>query len=155
MPQSYMSGKPNKKVVDGLKQVLADTFVLYGKTHSFHWNVEGANFQTLHELFGVQYTEMWNAMDEIAERIRTLGAYAPNTYAEMIKSASLKETTQTPDAESMVDILANDNTAIVEGIYKALRAAQDAGDEGTTDMMIGRSQIHEKNAWMLRSHLKG
>jgi starvation-inducible DNA-binding protein len=105
-------------------------------------------------MFGVQYTEMWNAMDEIAERIRTLGAYAPNTYAEMIKCANLKETSQTPDADSMVDILANDNSAIVETLYKALRAAQDAGDEGTTDMMIGRSQIHEKNAWMLRSHLK-
>ena len=155
MSQPYQTGDANKAVVDALQKVLADTFVLYAKTHSFHWNVEGPHFQSLHELFGEQYTEMWNAMDDIAERIRALGAYAPNTYSEMIKNASIGETSQTPDANSMLEILANDNTAVVDTIYTAIKAGQEAEDEGTTDMMIARSQEHEKYAWMLRSHLKG
>ena len=155
MTQNYMTGDANKSVVDALQIVLADTFVLYAKTHSFHWNVEGALFQQLHELFEEQYTEQWAAMDEIAERIRALDAYAPNNYASMIENASLSETSQTPDAMEMVKILADDNTAIIDTLYKGIEAAQEAGDEGTTDMLIARSQVHEKNAWMLRSLAKG
>ena len=150
-----MEGNANKEIVAELQKVLADTFILYFKTHSFHWNVEGPYFQQLHTMFEEQYNELWNATDEIAERIRSLDSYAPNTYASLIDIASLKETSQTPDASGMLSILESDNQAIVKTIYQALRVAEEAGDEATTDMMIERSQIHEKAAWMLRSSQKG
>ena len=95
--QPYMNGKQNKDVTEGLTKVLADTFVLYLKTHSFHWNVEGPNFHSLHELFEEQYTELWEATDELAERIRALGEYAPNGWADMNKHASLKEAGNLPN----------------------------------------------------------
>lgn len=141
----------SKEIVAGLEKVLADTFVLYFKTHSFHWNVEGPHFKALHDLFMEQYTELWNATDEIAERIRSLGDYAPNSWDSMAKNASLQETGQTPDAMAMVEMLANDNTAITETMKPVLDSAQNAGDEVTADLMIQRMAIHEKAAWMLRS----
>ncbi|MCB9988014.1 MAG: DNA starvation/stationary phase protection protein [Rhodospirillales bacterium] len=141
----------SKQVVDGLNKILADTFFIYFKTHSFHWNVEGPQFKSLHDLFMLQYTELWNATDEIAERIRTLGAYAPNSWAEMDKIASLQEVGQTPDAMEMVKMLADDNVAIANSMKTVLKAAQDADDEVTADLLIGRITIHEKAAWMLRS----
>ena len=141
----------NKEIAAGLTKVLADTFVLYFKTHSFHWNVEGPQFKALHELFMDQYTELWNATDEIAERIRALDEYAPNSWDGMVKNASLQETGQTPDAGAMVEMLANDNVAIVGTMKPVLQAAQDAGDEVTADIMIQRIAVHEKAAWMLRS----
>lgn len=154
MSQPYMSGTANTKLVEALKKVLADTYVLYFKTHSFHWNVEGPRFKSLHELFEIQYTELWAALDELAERIRALDAYAPLNSKEMVQGASLKDAGQMPDADGMVQALADDNAAIVKTIYAAIEAAQEAGDEGTTDMMVARSQIHEKTAWMLRSMTK-
>ncbi len=141
-------------VAQGLTKVLADTFVLYFKTHSFHWNVTGPQFKSLHDLFGVQYTEMWTATDVIAEQIRTLGEFAPNAFKDILAAASLKETGQTPDAKEMVKRLAADNRAIVEKtLYPALHAAQEAEDEATADLLIGRIQAHEKAAWMLESSL--
>ena len=145
----------NKALVDGLNKVLADTFVLYFKTHSFHWNVEGPNFKGLHELFELQYNELWTATDEIAERIRTLGEYAPNNWDGMVKNATLQENGQTPDYKAMVEILANDNIAITDTMKPVLKAAQDSGDEVTADLMIQRMAVHEKAAWMLRSSAKG
>jgi starvation-inducible DNA-binding protein len=149
-----MNGKDNKELVEGLNKVLADTFLLYFKTHSFHWNVEGPQFGTLHAMFMEQYTEMWNATDEIAERVRALGAYAPDSMAAMMKRAALQETGQTPDWKAMVTMLANDNEAITGTIKPLLEAAQEAGDEVTADIMIKRMTIHEKNAWMLRASAK-
>lgn len=145
----------NKKITDGLTKVLADTFVLYFKTHAFHWNVEGSHFKPLHELFEEQYTELWESTDELAERIRALDAYAPLSMTEITKHASLQETGQMPDAAAMVEQLANDNAEIVKNIFPVLRAAEDAGDEATTDMLIERVSVHEKAAWMLRSTAKG
>lgn len=142
-----------KKLAEGLRKVLADTFVLYLKTHSFHWNVTGPQFKSLHELFMEQYTELWNATDEIAERIRILGDWAPNGWADMMKNASLTETGQLPDAAGMVQALADDNRAIVRTIMPVLKAAQEAGDEATADILIQRIQVHEKAAWMLASSL--
>ena len=153
--QPYMNGKDNKIIVDGLTKVLADTFVLYLKTHSFHWNVEGPHFQSLHTLFMTQYTELWNATDEIAERIRALGSYAPNSWQSMAKVTSLQETGQTPDWKAMLSMLANDNELIVGTMKPVLEAAQNAGDEVTADLMIQRITAHEKAAWMLRSTAKG
>jgi len=141
----------SKAVTDGLKKVLSDTFVLYFKTHSFHWNVEGPHFKALHELFEEQYTELWTATDEIAERLRTLGEYAPNNLEAMIKYASLGESGQTPDSKAMIDMLASDNTAIVDTMRPVLHTAQEKDDDVTMDMMIRRMAVHEKAAWMLRS----
>ena len=146
--QSYIG---NKEIIDGLTKVLADTFVLYFKTHSFHWNVVGPRFKSLHELFEEQYTELWNATDEIAERIRALDGFAPNTFKDILDKASLTETGQTPDADSMLEILANDNEQIVGPMHKLVEIAQDAGDEVTADMMIGRITVHQQAAWMLKS----
>ena len=140
-----------KKVAEELKKSLADTFVLYFKTHSFHWNVTGPNFKSLHDLFEEQYTEIWEATDEIAERIRTLGEYAPNNFAELQDVASLTPSGQTPDANSMVQILADDNRAIVKTLTSTLKAAEEQDDEGTVDLMVARIQAHEKAAWMLES----
>lgn len=141
----------SKKVADALTKSLADSFVLYMKTHSFHWNVKGPNFKSLHDLFEEQYTEIWEATDEIAERIRAIGELAPNNYEEMAKIASIKPAGQTPDADGMVQILAEDNRAIVKTLYSTLKAAEEQDDEATIDLMVERVAAHEKAAWMLES----
>ncbi len=151
---AYMKGKDNKAVVDGLTTVLADTFVLYYKTHTFHWNVVGANFKALHELFEEQYNELWTFTDEVAERIRALDGNVPINLADLKKHAKLQETGQIPDATAMVAELAADNAGIVSNIFPVLRRCQEAGDEGTVDMLNKRIEVHEKAAWMLRSILK-
>tara|TARA_Y100000034_G_scaffold113427_1_gene148447 strand:- start:1789 stop:2256 length:468 start_codon:yes stop_codon:yes gene_type:complete len=151
---NYMSGQANKKITEGLTQVLSDTFVLYFKTHSFHWNVEGPHFKTLHELFEEQYNDLWSFTDELAERIRSLKTYAPTNYDEILKNAKLKPQTKIPKDMDMVKELANDNETIVKNIFPVLRLAEDAGDEATVDMLIERIDVHEKAAWMLRSFLK-
>jgi starvation-inducible DNA-binding protein len=141
-------------IVQGLSKLLADTYVVYLKTHSFHWNVEGPMFQTLHQMFMEQYTETWNAIDLIAERIRSLGAYAPGTYKEYAKLASIRETDGVPRAEEMVRLLIEGQEAIVRTAREVLSVADEAHDEPTLDLLTQRMQIHEKNAWMLRSLLK-
>lgn len=153
---SYKSGKENETIVSALNKVLADTFLLYYKTHSFHWNVEGQRFKSLHELFGEQYTELWEATDEIAERIRSLDSFAPNSWSEMVKNGSLSEVGQTPDAQDMIAQLVSDHDDIVsQTLYPALQAAESAGDQVTVDMMVARISVHEKTAWMLKSTAKG
>jgi starvation-inducible DNA-binding protein len=143
-----------KALADELTKVLADTFVLYFKTHSFHWNVKGPRFRALHEMFEEQYTELWNATDEIAERIRTLGHWAPLSWDAMVAHARLKEAGQMPDADGMIEQLAYDNKAIVEGLYDALKMAEEADDQPTVDLMADRIAVHEKAAWMLSSSMK-
>ncbi len=144
----------NNEIVQGLEEILADTFVLYFKTHTFHWNVEGAHFKALHDLFMAQYTELWNATDELAERIRALDSYAPLSLADMMKASSIKEVEKTMGAMEMVKTLANDNNALSTSIKPILEAAQKAGDEVTADILIGRMNVHDKAAWMLRSTAK-
>ena len=139
------------QVTDELQKVLADTFVLYFKTHSFHWNVEGPQFHMLHLLFQEQYTELWTISDEIAERLRALGAYAPDNFSGILKTASLSESGKTPTADEMVKILLADHEAIVKTLGSALKAAQAAEDEVTAGLLIDRMTSHEKTAWMLRS----
>lgn len=143
-----------KEISNGLTKVLADTFVLYFKTHSFHWNVEGPHFKALHDLFEEQYNELWAATDEIAERIRAVGDYAPNSWEAMSKHASLQETGQTPDYKGMIEMLANDNRAIVDVMKPVLQNAEEEGDDVTVDLMVQRMTVHEKAAWMLRSLAK-
>lgn len=152
--ENYMSGQANEKIVNGLTKVLADTFVLYFKTHSFHWNVEGINFGQLHAMFEEQYTALWEVSDDLAERIRALGAYAPCDQQTIMDNATLKGQSKVIDGKAMIKELADDHTKIVEVIYPVLRTAEDAGDEATVDMLIERIDEHEKTAWMLNAHLK-
>ena len=142
------------RIAQGLSRMLADTYLLYLKTHNFHWNVEGPMFQTLHQMFMEEYTEAWNAIDLIAERIRALGHYAPGTYKEYVKLGSIKETDGVPKAEQMVKLLIQAQEAVVRTARSVLPIAEDANDQPTLDLLTQRMQIHEKNAWMLRSLLK-
>lgn len=142
-------------IADGLARLLADTYSLYLKTHAFHWNVEGPMFNTLHEMFMVQYTELWNALDEIAERIRALGFYAPGTYAEFAKLSSVKETEGVPPALEMVALLVAGHETVARTARAAFEAAEKGGDEATADLLTQRLSVHEKTAWMLRSLLRG
>ena len=149
-----ISAKDRAAIAQGLSRLLADTYVVYLKTHNFHWNVEGPMFQTLHQMFMEQYTETWNAIDLVAERIRSLGHYAPGTYAEYNKLARIKETPGVPKAEQMVRLLIEGQEAIVKTAREVLPVAEKADDQPTLDLLTQRMQVHEKNAWMLRSLLK-
>jgi len=142
------------KVVDGLSRLLADSHTLYLKTHNFHWNVGGPMFQALHLMFQAQYTELWTNIDLIAERIRSLDAPAPGTYAEFSKLASISETAGVPKAQDMIKILLEGHEAVTRTARKAFPAAEKAGDQPTMDLLTQRMEVHEKTAWMLRSLLE-
>src|SRR5690606_21913360 len=146
--------KDRKAIAGGLSRVLADTYTLYLQTHNFHWNVEGPMFNTLHQMFMVQYTELWNALDEIAERIRALGYPAPGTYREFAKLTSIKEAEGVPDAMEMVRLPVLGHESVARTARAAFPAAEEGGDESTADLLTQRLQVHEKTAWMLRSLLK-
>ena len=149
-----ISAKQRAAIAQGLSRLLADSYVLYLKTHSFHWNVEGPMFQTLHLMFMDQYTEIWNAIDPIAERIRSLGHYAPGSYKQYVKLATVKESDGVPKAEKMVAELIAGQEAVARTARSVLPLAEDANDQPTLDLLTQRLDIHEKNAWMLRSLLK-
>jgi starvation-inducible DNA-binding protein len=149
-----ISAKDRATIAKGLSRLLADTYVVYLKTHNFHWNVEGPMFQTLHQMFMDQYTETWNAIDLVAERIRSLGHYAPGTYREYLELARVKETPGQPRAEQMVRLLIEGQEAVVKTAREVLPLAEKADDQPTLDLLTQRMQVHEKNAWMLRSLLK-
>lgn len=149
-----ISEKDRKEVAHGLSKLLADTYTLYLKTHNFHWNVEGPMFQTLHIMFMGQYTEMWNALDLLAERIRALGHYAPGTYTEFAKLSSIKESKSIPKALKMVEELILGHEAVIKTSRQVFHAAEAAKDQTTMDVLTQRLDIHEKTTWMLRSLLK-
>ena len=149
-----ISAKDRASIAGGLSRLLADTYILYLKTHNFHWNVEGPMFQTLHLMFMGQYTEAWNAIDPIAERIRALGLYAPGSYKQYIKLATVKETEGVPRAEQMVRQLIEGQETVARTARSVLPLADKANDQPTLDLLTQRLDIHEKNAWMLRSLLK-
>lgn len=149
--QTYTDANATKVIAEHLQKVLADTFTLYFKTHSYHWNVEGNRFHSLHEMFEEQYTEMWQAIDEIAERLRAIDEYAPVSLAELMKNASMSEADKVLDADSMVDDLAAGHTKLAGILAEALEAVEEVGDDATGDMFIARIQTHEKTAWMLRA----
>lgn len=140
-----------KKIAEGLSRVMADTYALYLKTHAFHWNVTGPQFQALHGLFETQYTELAVAVDDIAERIRALGVFAPGSYSQFAKLSTIKEETGVPSAEDMIKQLVQDNEAVVRTARAVLPVAEDGKDEASVDLLVGRMRIHEKTAWMLRS----
>lgn len=143
----------SNNLTKSLEIALADSYALALKTQNYHWNVEGPNFSSLHALFEEQYNELLPAIDEIAERIRTLGFKAPASYKEFEKLTTIKEGDSSLDENAMVKDLFDSQQQIAVSLKSALEVAQDAGDEVTTDLMIGRLATHEKNAWMLRSSL--
>jgi starvation-inducible DNA-binding protein len=140
-------------ISDGLSRLLADTYTLYLKTHNFHWNVTGPQFNTLHTMFETQYLELATAVDLIAERIRALGAWAPGSYSEFARLATVKEANGIPSAEAMVAELAADQATVVRTARQVFPAADAASDEPTADLLTQRMQVHEKTAWMLRALL--
>jgi starvation-inducible DNA-binding protein len=146
--------KSRKQISEALGALLADTYTLYLKTHAFHWNVEGPMFNTLHLMFMTQYTELWGALDLIAERIRSLGFPAPGTYQEFGKLTSIEETVGVPEAMEMVRLLVKGHEAVARTARKAFPVAEKGGDESTVDLLTQRLQVHEKTAWMLRSLLQ-
>ena len=144
-----------QQIADGLGRLLADTWVLYGKTHGFHWNVTGPMFTSLHTLFETQYNELWDSLDEIAERIRALGLPAPFGDSTLTKLASLEEAGSIPAAMEMVKQLVADHEAVARTARSVFEIADAANDQPSADLLTQRLQVHEKTAWMLRSLLEG
>ena len=148
-----ISAKDRARIAKGLSHLLADSYTLYLMTHNFHWNVTGPQFNSLHTMFMAQYTEQWNALDLIAERIRALGFPAPGTYKEYVKLASIREVEGVPSADAMVRhlVVAQETTArTARTLFAAVTAAN---DQPTADLLTQRLDVHEKTAWMLRSLL--
>ena len=148
------SEKDRKKIAVGLAHMLADTYTLYLKTHNFHWNVTGPMFQTLHLMFMTQYNEIWLAVDLVAERIRALGYPAPGSYNEFASLTSIKDSHGSPNAKEMIKQLIAGQEAVVHTAREVLFIAEKAGDQPTVDLLSTRMEVHEKNAWMLRSLLE-
>ncbi len=142
-----------EKIVKGLSALLADSYSLYLMTHNFHWNVTGPQFNSLHTMFMTQYTEQWNALDIIAERIRALGYPAPGTYKEFAKLTSIKEVDGVPNATDMVKHLVQAQETTARTARSLFAIVDEANDQPTADVLTQRLNVHEKTAWMLRSLL--
>jgi starvation-inducible DNA-binding protein len=149
-----ISKADRQKIVQGLSALLADSYTLYLMTHNFHWNVTGPQFNSLHMMFMTQYTEQWNALDEIAERIRALGHPAPGTYQEFVRLASIKEVDGVPAAMDMVRHLVAAHEATARTARAVFPVVNAANDQPTADLLTQRLDVHEKTAWMLRSLLE-
>lgn len=148
-----ISEDKRKGIADGLSRLLADSYTLYLMTHNFHWNVVGPMFNTLHVMFMDQYTEQWNALDVIAERIRSLGFPAPGTYREFVKLASIVEVEGVPKATDMVRYLVEAQESTARTARSLFPQVNEANDQPTADLLTQRIDVHEKTAWMLRSLL--
>jgi starvation-inducible DNA-binding protein len=150
-----VSDNDRAAISEALSRLLADTYTLYLTTHNFHWNVTGPMFNTLHQMFMGQYTELWNAVDPIAERIRSLGHAAPGSYAQFGALASIDDAPATPPkALEMVRILVTGHEAVARTARAIFPLAEQAGDEPTADLLTQRLTVHEQTAWMLRSLLE-
>jgi len=149
-----ISAPKREKIAAGLSALLADSYTLYLMTHNFHWNVTGPQFNSLHLMFMGQYTEQWNALDIIAERIRALGHPAPATYKEFVKLASIKEVEGVPKATDMIRHLVAAQEATARTARELFPVVDAANDQPTADVLTQRLDVHEKNAWMLRSLLE-
>jgi starvation-inducible DNA-binding protein len=142
------------EISDGLKKLLADSYTLYLQTHNFHWNVTGPQFRELHLMFEEHYTELAVAVDDIAERIRTLDVAAPGTYKEFSKLSSVKEVDGVPSSTKMVELLTQGHEQVIKTCRAVLKTAQNADDESTAALVSDRMRVHEKTAWMLRATTK-
>lgn len=140
-----------KDISEVLSKVLADTYLLGLKTQNYHWNVTGSMFKSLHALFDEQYSDIQEAADLIAERIRALGEYAPGSFAEFSKLTSITEETGVPTSNDMIQNLVISNETVIKGLREAIKKCEEYGDDATEDIMITRIQEHEKHTWMLRS----
>jgi starvation-inducible DNA-binding protein len=150
-----ISEKDRAAIAQGLSKVLADTYTLYLTTHNFHWNVTGPMFNTLHDMFMQQYTELWTSIDLLAERIRALGHYAPGSYAQFGKLSSIGDVpTDPPAAMDMVALLVKGHEAVARTARSVLAMADKADDQPSVDLLTQRLDVHEKTAWMLRSLLQ-
>ena len=150
-----IGAKDRAAIAAGLSRLLADTYTLYLTTHNFHWNVTGTMFNTLHTMFMVQYTELWNAVDPLAERIRSLGHVAPGSYAQFSKLASVPDAPEVPPkALEMVRLLVDGHEAVARTARSLFPLADKASDEPTADLLTQRLSVHEQAAWMLRSLLE-
>ena len=149
-----ISDANRKKIAEGLSRLLADSYTLYLMTHNFHWNVTGPQFNSLHVMFMDQYTEQWNALDIIAERIRALGFPAPGTYKEFVKLASIEEVEGVPKATDMIRHLVLAQEATARTARELFPIVDDANDQPTADVLTQRIDVHENTAWMLRSLLE-
>ena len=138
-------------IAEDLKKLLAGSYTLYVQTHNFHWNVTGPMFRELHLMFEEQYTELATAVDEIAERIRALGAFAPGTYAAFTQYSPIQQVEGNPSAEEMVNILTQNHEQLVRASRGYLAIAQENADESTAALISDRMRVHEKTAWMLRA----
>lgn len=148
-----ISDSQREKIAQGLAKVLADTYTLYLKTHNYHWNVTGPQFNALHTMFETQYTELATAVDDIAERIRALGHLAPGSYKEYAELTCIEDGNGKQSAEDMIRDLVKGQEAVVRTCRDTFPLAEDASDEPTCDLLTVRMQTHEKTAWMLRSML--
>ncbi len=149
-----ITDKQREEIARALGMLLADSYMLYLKTHNYHWNVTGMNFQSLHAMFEEQYTELAEAIDTIAEQIRSLGHFAPGSFKEFSKMTKITEEEGLPDDKTMVKRLQVANEAVIRTARKALPACEEAGDEASLDLVTERIRTHSKVAWMLRSHLE-
>jgi starvation-inducible DNA-binding protein len=149
-----LTTQQREDIAAGLSRLLADSYTLYLKTHNYHWNVTGPQFGSLHTLFEQQYAELALAVDEIAERIRSLGIRAPGSYREFAELAAVKEATGGENADEMIRQLVAGQETVVRTAREAFPVADEANDEPTADLLTQRMQSHEKNAWMLRSLLE-
>jgi starvation-inducible DNA-binding protein len=140
-----------KQICKGLSKFLADSYLLYLKTQNYHWNVTGRTFSELHLLFEKQYQDLAEAVDEIAERIRALGEFAPGSFSAFSKVTSIKEEASIPTAEEMIQNLVIGNEAVLSTARDIIKLTEDFEDDVTADLLIERMKVHEKNAWMLRS----
>ena len=152
-PNTGLSAKQRSDIASALNKVLADSYALYLKTHGYHWNVRGPNFQSLHVLLEGQYQDEWAALDDIAERIRALGELAPQGYAAFGNLSSIKDGDPEQDWEAMFTELKTDNETVIATLRAAFPVADEAGDEATADLLTQRLTAHEKHAWMIRSTL--
>lgn len=149
-----ISDEDRKQIAAGLSRLLADSYTLYLKTHNYHWNVTGPQFNTLHLMFETHYTELATAVDEIAERIRSLGEYAPGSYKQFSALSTVEEAGDVPAAMEMVAQLAADHETVTRTAREVIALANDADDEVSAGLLADRMTVHEKTAWMLRSMLE-
>jgi len=150
-----ISTEDRAAIAEGLSKLLADTYTLYLTTHNFHWNVTGPQFNTLHQMFMTQYTELWTSVDAIAERIRALGHYAPGSYSQFQSLSSVPDVPKDPpSANEMIRLLVTGHEAVARTARSMFGKVDDASDEPTADLLTQRLDVHEKTAWMLRSMLE-
>ncbi|MBN8522363.1 MAG: DNA starvation/stationary phase protection protein [Rickettsiaceae bacterium] len=142
-----------EKIANALKSVLADSYSLYFKTQNFHWNVTGPHFKSLHSLFEEQYTDLADAIDEIAERIRWLGQKVPGSLKFYSDLTSISSSDEHADSTTMIKELLQGQDLVIKTLKAALTVAKTFDDEGTCDLLIARIKTHEKNSWILKSSI--